>query len=727
MPKLQTAPVPFALPTAPTPLRDIALRRLRLLITEPGEVTQKKKYVYLAELAGLGYRVTNPDDYSDFALGNFAGTVTLLREMRGGNVPYVPLFSGFPDNVPEEKTYFMDRVLGHLARITGLTRDHSWLFELDKFGADPVYQTQREELFAAALEQQKQSLGDGHVEWVPLRFATDPQARAAGAEYLHDSLYARSSIPEVARADLFSLLLLLGTSEIDPGRVMFKETRTLLSAYHWMRGELEDVARYCDTPTDLLRLFAALTGSDVSLAEKIRFPRLTRKQRRWVLERLESASALPEDLNRYGGLWLALARGLHPGAEGVRFPKVAAAFAALRKGRLETFNSRLEAALAAHDQEAVLGLLEQRPGVFGRKLHEVLERFLESPDVVLKRFCSVATQLPLKNLLMLETYFESVVGSPLRAIFNKKGKVLVQANRRSVITDDVRLELCARLDAAIREKIAGSYESWSGKRVWIDPTLGDYTVPLQLRKASEGLRILGRGSRVPLEMGKVLRLFVYWKEATRRTDLDLSLISFSEEMKYLGHVSYTRLAADGIVHSGDLQSAPLGAAEFIDVNLAAVADGCRYLAPQINRYSGDFFSVMTCHCGWMIREKVDSSYASFDIKTVQNKLDMAGNGGYCIPMLVDLKERRVLYIDLYVTATDAGNRVEGAVKDLSVIVREMVRLRETRPNLQRLALHHARARGAQVIEARDDADITFGVHGCHYGPDRMEMVLADLL
>jgi hypothetical protein len=716
----------MTLPSVPVPLEDVVLRRLRLLVADAAEVTQRKKFVYLAELAGLGYRVTNPDDYSDAAPDRFHRTVELLREMRGGNVPYVPLFSGFPENVPEEKRYFLDRLIGFVTNITGLTRDHSWLFDLEKFGADPVYQSQRKDLFEAALERQKSRAGDKHVEWVTLQFASRAVARQRASEYLRESLYARSSIPEVVRPDLFSLLMELGTSGIEPAQVVFKETRTLLSAFHWLRGELASVADYCSTPTDLLRLFAALTGGDVSLGNKIKFPHLSRAQRRFVLERLEHAPALEEDLNRYRGLWLALGRGLHPGAEGLRFPRVAAAFAALRKGRLETYSSRLEAAVAARDVEAALDLLSQRPGVFGRKLHEVLEKFAGSADHVLERFAGVATQLPVKNLLMLESYFETIETSIFRAIFNKKGKILVQPNRRGRLPDGLAAQVCAYLHDAIQQSLSRR-PSWSGKKVWVDPTLRNYTVPLQLRKASEGLRILGRGSRVPLDVGKVLRLFVYWKEAARRTDLDLTLVEFDETMKYIGHVSYTKLAADGIVHSGDLQSAPLGAAEFIDIDLHKVRGRARYLAPQIYRFSGDFFGMMTCHCGWMLREQVDSSYASFDIKTVQNKLDMAGNSAYCIPMLVDLEERQVLYIDLYVAGVEGGNRVEGAVNDVSTIVREMVRLRETRPNLERLALHHARARGAQVVEARDDADITFGVHGCVYGPDRFEKVLAELL
>lgn len=46
------------------------------------------------------------------------------------------------------------------------------------------------------------------------------------------------------------------------------------------------------------------------------------------------------------------------------------------------------------------------------------------------------------------------------------------------------------------------------------------------------------------------------------------LSSFDEEFRYRGHVSDTRLKTDGIVPSGESQSAPIVAAEFIALDIA---------------------------------------------------------------------------------------------------------------------------------------------------------------
>ena len=717
-------------------LSAIALRRLRLLSTAPSGVELRSKLTFLAQLAGLGYRVENPEDYNDSVLYDFAETVEVLKQLRGGAVEYVPLFSGFPDKVPEHDAYFVERMIGFLVRecLTypqGTRLDNGavvpdWLFELRQFGADPIAQMQDPKIWAAAREQQAGRQQDQHVEWVNLRFASFEEIEERALAYLRANLYAKSSIQETLRPDLEWLLGHFGAAVIDATQVVFRETRTYLSQSLWKLGDLDAVARLCDTPTDYLRLFAALTGGDVSLAEKTTYPKLTRAQRRLVLNSLERSANLEEDLRRYRGLWLALGRGLHPGAESQRFPRTAQAFHELRNGTIRSFNSAIEMAFQAGTSLEVLEKLAERPTLLARRLQQLLRNNPGQETVVLAKFREIAAQVPLKILIQLESYFRNQGRSDYRTIVNKKGKTRI-VPRPYLLEGALLKQLADLLQAEARDQIARK-ESWTGKKCWIDPALKRYTIPFQLRKASEGMLVLGRGTRLPLESGKVLRLFVYWKQRQRRTDLDLSLIKFDENLKSTGNVSYTRLASEGIVHSGDIQDAPLGAAEFIDLDLSVVRNlpDCRYLAPQINRYCGDYFNLMECHSGWMIREQVDARYQTFDLKTVQNKFDLSGVSGYCLPILVDLAQCEIIFLDLYVTGLDDRNTAESSVQDVSVLSREMVRLGDMLPNLYDLALLHQQARGAKRTERAEEADITFGLSGQTYAADRMESILAEL-
>ena len=715
-------------------LSAIALRRLRLLSTAPAGVNLQNKLTYLAQLAGMGYRVENAGDYNDSVLSDFAETVEVLKQLRGGNVDYVPLFSGFPDKVPEDRAYFVDRLIGFLVRdcLTypqGTRLDNGlvvpdWLFDLKDFGADPISQMQDPKLLAAAKAGQCNREKDAHVEWLSLRFADAVEIEKRALAYLRGNLYAKSSIQEALRSDLEWLLGHFSAELIDPAQVVFRETRTYLTQYYWNRQDYAAVTRLCDTPTDCLRLFAALTGGDISLAEKTTYPKLTRAQRRVILGILEHSSNLEEDLRRYRGLWLAVGRGLHPGAEA--FPRAAEAFQALRNSTIRSFNSSIEMAFKAGSSLHIVEKLAERPTLLARRLQQLLRANAGQEEAIYTQFERVAAQVPLKILLQLESYFRHQGCSNYRVIVNKKGKMRV-VPRPYLLPGSVLERLADLLAAQVRLQVAAK-SSWSGRKCWIDPSLTKYTVPFQLRKTSEGMMVLGRGTRIPLDAGKVLRLFVYWKQAQRRTDLDLSLIKFDAAMKCTGNVSYTRLASEGIVHSGDLQDAPFGAAEFIDVELAEVrklAD-CRYLAPQINRYSGDFFGLMDCHSGWMIREKVDGRYASFDLKTVQNKFDLTGTSGYCLPILVDLHKSEIIFLDLYVTGQGRHNSAEQSVSDVSILSQEMVKLGAMLPNLFDLAVLHQQSRGAERVHRPEEADITFGLSGQTYSADRMEKILSEL-
>jgi len=718
-------------------LSAIALRRLKLLSTTPGGVDLQSKLTYLAQLAGLGYQVENPDDYNDSALQDFSATMGVLQEARGGKVAYVPLFNGFPDQVPAERAYFIDRLIGFLVndcltypqgtRLENGVVVPDWLFDLKQFGADPITQMQDSRLFAAGRAAQAGRKQDAHVEWVELRFAGTAEIEERALAFLRGNLYAKSSIQETLRPDLEWLLSHFGADQIDPSQVVFRETRTYLTQFYWNQGDWATVSRLADTPTDFLRLFAALTGGDISLADKTRYPKLSRVQRRVVLAALERASNLEEDLKRYRGLWLAVARGLHPGAQAQAFPKTAAAFQSLRTGKIRSFNSQIEMAFQAGRSLEVLEVLAERPTLLARRLQQLLKANPGQEEAIFEKLQAVAQKVPLKILIQLESYFRQQWRSGYRTIVNKKGKIRV-THRPYILHGLVLTRLADLLLKAAHDQVALK-PSWQGKKCWIDPNLRKYTVPLQQRKASEGMLTLGRGTRIPLDSGKVLRLFVYWKQATRTTDLDLSLIKFDQNFCYSGHVSYTRLASEGIVHSGDLQSAPHGAAEFIDIELAVLhkLEGCRYLAPQIFRYGGDFFSVMDCHAGWMIRDKVDSNYQSFDLKTVQHKFDLNGGSSYSFPIVVDIQASEIIFVDLYMRGLTQGNTAEGATEDISTISREMVRLGEMLPNLYDLAVLHQQARGAESVERAEQADITFGLSGNTYSADRVERILAELL
>lgn len=724
-------------------MKSIAIRRLRVLPIVRGDgFGAKHRLVLLSELARLGVRLGNDAllaQADERTLADHASVMETLRAMKGGDVEYVPLFLEFPDNVPEDGELFGRRVVGYLGNVFDVfeegspelddgTRVPAWLFDLRQFGADPILQRQDKSLWERAKESLRGRAPDRHTEWLDIELVFADTVEDRLKDWLRDCLYAKSSIKDALHADVRQLIAQFGSDVLEWDKIVMKENQALVLRCLWQGGEEEAATSLLKTPTDMLRLLAALTDTDISLATAIKFPRLRRRQRRLLVAALERCPSLAEDLTRYRGLWLAVARSLHVGEYTKTHPRVAAAFAALRNGKIETFAGRTEALLRAGDVAAALAHLRARPGVLGRKLHELVRRFPDSVTDVLREFDGVAHDITLKNLLVLRRYFATINDEAYRTVINKNGKIKVLPNNAAqALTADTVGLVVDRVDAALRRHV-GALESWADQKVWIDPALAKYTVPLQQRAASDGLLTLGRGSRVPLDFDKVLRLFVYWKEVGDRTDLDLSVIQFDASFTYVGHVSYTNLAAGGIAHSGDLQSAPHGAAEFVDISLDRVDAGVRYLAVQVHRYCGDSFRTLeACHAGWMTRADVDASHKTFDIKTVANKVDLNGVGGYCVPLIVDLEAREIIMVDLTIGTKTFHNEVEGSHGVVSKMAREISRFPWTRPTMLELAQLHAQARSAQRVGTPDEASITFGVRGCTYNATDIETVLANLL
>ena len=117
-----------------------------------------------------------------------------------------------------------------------------------------------------------------------------------------------------------------------------------------------------------MRLITALSDGDISLFKSdTRYRSFKRSERRLLLELLESCNGLEEDV-RYKNEWIRIGERLHPG-EYKCYPRATKAFDKLRKkGKIKTFQSRLEQAFSENDYDTALRLLKQRPGEFGRKM-----------------------------------------------------------------------------------------------------------------------------------------------------------------------------------------------------------------------------------------------------------------------------------------------------------------------------------------------------------------------
>lgn len=685
----------------------------------------------------------NPDGYTDGLLDIYPDLIADLKTMKGGGVDHVPLYSNFPDEVQEPGEYLTKRLLGYVVNVSNWdvpgTKLASgvvvpdWLFNLKLFGADPITQRQDLVLFLRQKFGQLTRRSESPKKPILLRFLPRDEAERVVVEWATDCLTSKSSVPTAYREELTSVLGLYAEKfAVEPKQLVHREHRALYSSFLWAQESWDELARFCDGPTDILRFLVHLCEGDVSLAQPVQFPSLSKNQRRrvlWLLEKMGRGARVEDELFRYRGLWLALERYLHSGSFKRLFPEAHRLLRQLQNNELKPRFSELEIAFLSAEKETFLSALDKLPGGVS------VRRFCQAISLVgedaLPRLLPRVEKAALKDQLMLSKVLARDATAVDSIVVTKRGNTKVIDRDPSRIPESVRLQSMLLLEQVIGRSLESRFvsDSWSEKQIYVAPELKHWTVPFALRSASESLTVMGRGTRVPLSDSPTLRLFVYWKQRATTTDLDLSVLTFDSEMRCTGQVSWTNLKSAGLVHSGDLQSAPQGAAEFVDGTIGTVlGKGHRYLAMVVYRYRGDAFSQMDCFCGWMTRDKPDASYKTFDIATVEQKLSLDGVSKYAVPVLFDLQTREAIWLDLRVHGNVLRSSVETSWQDIESLVRLGRRMPDWRLTLHELAELHIQARGGRRTSDPTVADVRFSLDSQgDYHPGNWTKVLSELL
>ena len=498
------------------------------------------------------------------------------------------------------------------------------------------------------------------------------------------------------------------------------------------------------TVTDVLRLAVAMAGGDVSLAEPCRFPSFSRAQRRRLLGLLDAVGQVQdgrdsaEEMARRCERWKRLARHLRPGDYARRFPRAVALLHQVASGGAEEgFTSHLEEALARRDVDGALRLLSTRPGVFARRLNHLLRLCVDEAarERVLAEFARVAPEVALPVLVRLWEYFSSPGPDalPWRVVAIKAATgtktTLIPSTRRPGPADAA---VVRAVEEALRQRKRLG-------RIAVDQGMYEgYTAPVGLRSASPGMRTAGRGTRLPLPEGETIRFFLHWRDLPdappkapgpagpaaaedrdTRVDLDLSAFFVSEDFACTEQIAYYNLRSTAAVHSGDLTSAPDGAAEFIDVTLAeALRQGWRYVVMTVHSFSHHRLSeVPECWAGAMARGADPQSGEVFEASTVMQRLDLISPTFNATPFVIDLAERRLIWWDLPVGVGE--HQVANLDRSSNRVLAHLLDLLEG----QRMPLAHLLGLLADVVvEDPDEAELVFGEGGIL--PWQTERILA---
>ena len=517
------------------------------------------------------------------------------------------------------------------------------------------------------------------------------------------------------------------TATLAKVKIAQKETLALVGGY-LLRNQravydASGFAARASTVTDVLRL-AVVASQDEALEAEVTLTRpvfgtLTRSMRKVLMAQLDGVknkeTALDEMFSRREQ-WLRLGERVHPGEFADRWFDAAEMFKKLRNKTIAVRWAGLVDAAMREKGIAVLELLKQRPGVFARKLHEVLRKTpVDLVDTVVTTFASVVVKVSTPVLLqMRQRMLNDLNPATTSRAFAPKagsGRLWVQG-----ALADLPAALIERIVAVTDEALIARFGALAplGK-VFIDPSLKKMTVPFGQRTAQKALKTFGRGSRIPLGDGDIFRAFLWWNESgldkagnpvtIGRTDLDLSCGVLNAKGEYLDHCSFTKLRTDGLTHSGDITSAPKGACEFVDINFKKLNEDAAYISLVTFAYTRqDFGDMPEAFMGWMHRAEGQSGNI-FEASAVAQKIDLTTKGQLVLTGYIDVAAREFVWADLALTLPASGfNAIESCKHTVTALAPGV--LQSLRPTLFDLAKLHTGGRG-ELVATAEEADYLF--------------------
>ena len=689
----------------------ILLRRKNLLIVEPinADYEQTKNeqalvVTMMKNVQSLGFTFSkelfealshmNRDELKVF----YSDLIPALKELVGADVEYNPMYPNFPTQVAE-----MDGIELFINAIV-----HYWSFgtlmpEYEKDERLPLIDVNKMALLSTGNHEDLMEIFKNLVASKTSLSAQDKEDVTTIIKDCAD--YANYLPDEIPLKENVALI----------GKLIIEEAPVKSASA---------ISKYFRTATDVLRLVTALSDGDISLAGKTKYRNLKRRERRMILDLLANCGNITEDLFRYQYEWIRVAEILHPFEYNYpRYKDVNKAFDTLRNDKKPLmFGGKVQAAILRKDMKAAADLLKSRPGEFARQLDKVL-RDSDNPAYILECFKSVAVEISAPVLLQVRQHFIGRMAetpNPVRVFFPKGNLAKAMSIKNELPAIDKTI--CQNVAKACRDALIEQYKSKESLgKVYVDEEFKNYLVPFSQRSASSTNKSVVRGSQLPIKSdATAVRAFIWWTNTSKgngwdagRVDIDLSAAIYDSDWNYVEHVSYTRLRSGKMkaFHSGDITNGGSlngkGVAEFIDVDIDAVAENGRYIVYQVYNYTGQHYSSLeNCRFGWMEREDVQSGEI-FEPTTVNMVMDVNAEGVTAIPVIFDCVERKFIWCDMNLgieRSHHGGINLESNISGVTATCYAMTHL--NKPNIYDLAMLNAMARGT-VVTDRNEADIIF--------------------
>lgn len=498
--------------------------------------------------------------------------------------------------------------------------------------------------------------------------------------------------------------------------------------------------------TDVLRLAAAWSESDVSLRSKVTFKNFSKHERRVLLSALEGSKNLEEDMAMRKNLWKKLLSRLHPGD--FKFERVKTAYDQLYKGNLKSFNSKVETLLngvhkkvvekqsnidsldknrtyslnelqqkvqvktvrnesvlvKAPDAE-VLSVLQSRPGEMLRRFHKLYKNFGSSAVV---SFVSVLPKLTTIQLLKFSKYIETV-DARKQLMFAPKGnwtkvqlvennKVKLSSQDKGALLSAISQELSVRANAVFENGVA----------------LDEKTKNIKLQTNDQELAEYGRGTVFDIpENITFLRSASFWStpDAYHNVWYDNGWNFFDESWNALGTCCWNRttFGKKAAIFSGDPTNSKDmegRACQMIDLYIDELAKaGVRYAVWNVLAYSRQGFNQAKDVLGTLQMGEVAVEGNLYEPSRAQMVFPLKGENLTKYIAYVDVKERKLVYMD-----ANLYGDVSSAESNESVLAEKMPAFMEYLDSLPSVYdfVSHAKAGSTPVLYSDKDVKIKEG-------------------
>lgn len=302
-------------------------------------------------------------------------------------------------------------------------------------------------------------------------------------------------------------------------------------------------------------------------------------------------------------------------------------------------NRRQEAAKLLREKKGTSVLLRNLDYIISRMDNEETEAFLSD----FPKDCSVLI------LLQLLFRYESVSQGKGRTFrFSRHNLLKVhtetlqeQDRRQSRLSEEQIKTLKSVIWSTLNERLKNRL----GK-VYVDPVMKNYALPLSESTSQGGFGVLSKGSRIHIGEGKKLRAFTYWEKVN---DIDLSVFALTEDGRRK-EFSWRTMAAQqsgAIIFSGDETSGYHGGSEYFDINIPEFKERhpeYRYLVFCNNVFTGIAFSKCFCKAGYMLRDEEDSGEI-YEPKTIESAFLVDCESTFAYLFGIDLIKNEFIWLN----------------------------------------------------------------------------------